>query len=278
MKNNIYLVTAMIIMTLVWTFCVLSNVAFAHWSDEAVKSFSDSGIFSVDVRFESLDDYIKKGAIDKALKLFYSKDESFISEEQYESTISREEACGLFCKVMNSDLSDTKPTFEDSNQISKWAEPYVATLQEIGIVIGYPDHSFKPQNNLTNAEFVTMLSRIQGTGGITDPPPIELIDEPLEDIEVGILLYSSGETKIEKVEEQIDLSSGEQLMLSIALPDDSSAEYKVFIKDKTIASFDEEYSVLKAINIGNTEITFETNDGKYKKTIKIFINQKEETK
>ncbi|RKD26935.1 Ig-like domain (group 2) [Caminicella sporogenes DSM 14501] len=38
-----------------------------------------------------------------------------------------------------------------------WAEKYVKELVEIGIISGYPDKTFKPEKEITRAEFITML-------------------------------------------------------------------------------------------------------------------------
>ena len=43
-----------------------------------------------------------------------------------------------------------------------WAEPYINTAVGLGWVKGYPDRTFKPNNTLTRADFVTLLSRLSG--------------------------------------------------------------------------------------------------------------------
>ena len=46
-----------------------------------------------------------------------------------------------------------------------WAEQYINELAAAGIVNGYPDGTFRPDNTVTRAEFVTMLMRIIGQEG-----------------------------------------------------------------------------------------------------------------
>lgn len=38
-----------------------------------------------------------------------------------------------------------------------WAEPNITTLVHLGVIKGYPDGAFKPENTITRAEFVTIL-------------------------------------------------------------------------------------------------------------------------
>src|SRR5690606_12096344 len=40
-----------------------------------------------------------------------------------------------------------------------WAEKEVTALQEAGVILGYPDGTFRPDNPVTRAEFVTILNR-----------------------------------------------------------------------------------------------------------------------
>ena len=43
-----------------------------------------------------------------------------------------------------------------------WAESYIETLRELGIMEGYPDGTFRPDSNVTKAELVTLLNRTFG--------------------------------------------------------------------------------------------------------------------
>ncbi|MGI6206470.1 MAG: family 10 glycosylhydrolase [Anaerovoracaceae bacterium] len=71
------------------------------------------------------------------------------------------------------DDDDTTTTDDPSglNDISgHWAESYIRTLVSAGIVSGMGDGTFKPDNNVTRAEFVKMLA---ASAGVTDFSSIE---------------------------------------------------------------------------------------------------------
>ncbi|OPG94339.1 hypothetical protein B2I21_30570 [Chryseobacterium mucoviscidosis] len=53
------------------------------------------------------------------------------------------------------------PSFHDVDQVALWARPYVQILQQHGIVKGRANNRFAPQDNLTRAEAVMVLLRIQ---------------------------------------------------------------------------------------------------------------------
>jgi hypothetical protein len=52
----------------------------------------------------------------------------------------------------------TKTNFTDDARISDWARGYVVVaVQNLGLLKGYPDSSFKPQSDATRAEACTMI-------------------------------------------------------------------------------------------------------------------------
>ncbi len=55
--------------------------------------------------------------------------------------------------------SGATKTFDDSGAISDYAQTPVTYFNEQGIVTGYQDNTFKPGNNITRAEFATILVR-----------------------------------------------------------------------------------------------------------------------
>jgi hypothetical protein len=66
-------------------------------------------------------------------------------------------------------------TFSDVPS-SFWGYDAISSLSGKGIVSGYPDGSFKPNNNITRAEFATMLVKAlgltaSGTDSFTDVAP-----------------------------------------------------------------------------------------------------------
>lgn len=52
--------------------------------------------------------------------------------------------------------------FSDKEKIGKWAEEYVSRGVEHEIIVGYPDNTFKPQNEITRAEAFTIICKLLG--------------------------------------------------------------------------------------------------------------------
>jgi hypothetical protein len=50
--------------------------------------------------------------------------------------------------------------FSDSGQISSWAREYVGAAADHGLLKGYEDNTFRPQNNIKRAEAVALLDRV----------------------------------------------------------------------------------------------------------------------
>jgi hypothetical protein len=62
----------------------------------------------------------------------------------------------------------TKSAFKDVN--GHWAESYIAEFVKLGYLKGYEDGTFKPDQMMTRAEFVTFVNRIVGTKSVSVPP------------------------------------------------------------------------------------------------------------
>jgi hypothetical protein len=60
-------------------------------------------------------------------------------------------------------ISITMPVFAQTSDITgHWAAAQVNDFLEQGIIQGYEDGTFKPDNNITRAEFVAVLNRALG--------------------------------------------------------------------------------------------------------------------
>lgn len=88
--------------------------------------------------------------------------------------ITREEMSTIVSKYykLNIAYDDTKlNNFTDKEKVQSYAVEHVASLAELGIVNGYPDSTFRPQNNITFAEAVTIITRflayINGGSGVS---------------------------------------------------------------------------------------------------------------
>ncbi|MEG1132378.1 MAG: N-acetylmuramoyl-L-alanine amidase [Romboutsia sp.] len=77
-----------------------------------------------------------------------------------DSPITREEASKILATVINL-KGDGNLSFVDSNKISDWAKDSVDALSDNGMLSGYEDNTFRPNNNMTRAEAVSLLSRVQ---------------------------------------------------------------------------------------------------------------------
>ena len=61
--------------------------------------------------------------------------------------------------VSASSAAFAAPNFSDVADTASYAQA-VNTLAALGVIKGYEDGSFKPDNNITRAEAVTLLSRV----------------------------------------------------------------------------------------------------------------------
>jgi hypothetical protein len=57
-----------------------------------------------------------------------------------------------------------------------WASAQIKELSESGVIIGYPDGTFKPDNNVTRAEFASMAIRALGQEHTTVAQPVLFTD------------------------------------------------------------------------------------------------------
>ena len=266
----------------------LVSSAEAHWASNIASDFLDKGYISNELDSRTLDSPITKGefaeitnryysfgeskSVDEALKI--ASDQGYMKNALAQDTVSREEACAIFCMLTTTSIYIDDLSFNDASDVSKWAVPYVSTALKEKLFIGYPDNSFKPLNKLTKGEFIIVLSRITGVGGPGDIEELELIDdETINDIEIGIINYSGDAAKIDNVNDGISLNVGDKIMISASVPDDAKdSGLSLNIEDDSIIEYDEDFCILNALIKGTTNIEFKTNDDKYTKKIKVEIN------
>ncbi len=75
--------------------------------------------------------------------------------------ITREQAAAILSRIQYlGDNADVAKNFSDNAKISSWALGTVGAASEAGFINGYENGSFKPLNNLTRAEAVTMLDNV----------------------------------------------------------------------------------------------------------------------
>ncbi|MBQ1376039.1 MAG: S-layer homology domain-containing protein, partial [Clostridia bacterium] len=83
-----------------------------------------------------------------------------------ENTITRGEAAAVIFRTLAGKESAAQ-NYQGGTQFSDvsaehWASGYVNFCTEMGIINGYPDGTFKPDQTVTYAEYVTMLARALG--------------------------------------------------------------------------------------------------------------------
>lgn len=108
-----------------------------------------------------------------------------------DSLITREEMCTVISRYFGLDkvYNDNKlQSFTDKEKIQSYALDHIGALAELETVNGYPNGSFKPQNNITYAETVTIITRflsyINGGSGISGRVYYE--DKPVYNATISI--------------------------------------------------------------------------------------------
>ena len=100
-----------------------------------------------------------------------------------ENQITRAEYAAIVTKLLNMDVSEDQDViFADVE--NHWAKPYINRIYKEGLVSGYPDGTFGPQNNVTYAEAITILVNALGYRNEVNktgvPWPYNYIDKALD--------------------------------------------------------------------------------------------------
>ncbi|WP_449600262.1 alpha-L-fucosidase [Paenibacillus sp. Marseille-Q9583] len=75
--------------------------------------------------------------------------------------INREQFVVMLVRVLQPEQQAAGTAkFTDSKEISSWASDAIAYAKQIGIVNGYADGSFRPQDEISRAEMVTLIVRV----------------------------------------------------------------------------------------------------------------------
>ena len=122
-----------------------------------------------------------------------------------------------------------------------WAAPEIEILSEKGVIVGYPDGTFKPDDNVTRAEFAAMAIRALGQEHTKVAQPVHFsdIDESYwayEDIQKALyfdLITNEKENDIFRPEDSV--SRAESLSVAVnALTTEtiSSAKSKEVLSQK----------------------------------------------
>lgn len=78
--------------------------------------------------------------------------------------ITREEMIAVLTRAFEIYLEDKdiELTFEDKDEIGSWALEYVKAGFEKKVIVGYPDNTYKPKNNITRGETFTIICKLMG--------------------------------------------------------------------------------------------------------------------
>jgi hypothetical protein len=75
--------------------------------------------------------------------------------------ITREQAASILSRIQYLSSNEAGAAkYDDNSKISSWAKGGVGAASEAGFISGYNDGSFKPLNNLTRAEALTMIDNV----------------------------------------------------------------------------------------------------------------------
>jgi peptide/nickel transport system substrate-binding protein len=79
-----------------------------------------------------------------------------------DAMVKRSEIATLLVKVKN--LKLYKPSISTFKDVAtnNWAYGYIMAIQKDGLMVGYPDGTFKPDANVTRAELAVVLGRLKG--------------------------------------------------------------------------------------------------------------------
>lgn len=80
------------------------------------------------------------------------------------NNITREEMIAVLVRAFELKLKndEIELTFEDRENIAQWAEELVKAGFESKVIVGYPDNTYRPQNNITRGEAFTIICKLLG--------------------------------------------------------------------------------------------------------------------
>ncbi|TDF93782.1 S-layer homology domain-containing protein [Paenibacillus piri] len=76
--------------------------------------------------------------------------------------VTRAEFATMLMKGLNPAVEGAPLSFADKDEIGAWAVQPVAQAVQLGIISGYADYTFRPNENITRAEMIAMVMRASG--------------------------------------------------------------------------------------------------------------------
>ncbi len=97
----------------------------------------------------------------------------------------------MLALVMAFTMSAQAASFTDME--GHWSDSYVAELAELGIVKGYEDGTFKPENSITNQEAFTLFARVIGVNDEKNAKAVEDAQELYKTVAENYVTYATKE-------------------------------------------------------------------------------------
>ncbi len=73
--------------------------------------------------------------------------------------ISRQEAAVIVANLLELKVSSSADKFTDAKNSAAWSKSAIGAVNDQGIMVGYPDGTFRPEQSVTRAETVVLLDR-----------------------------------------------------------------------------------------------------------------------
>ncbi len=192
MKRLISYTMVLMLSLCLWV-SVAPNASAAHWADPYLQNLVRRTVMKGDAKGNLRpDDSITRaefatmmnrafGFYEKSTKSFkdvpatswFANDISIAAGQGYmqgdgkganpNGKLTREEAVSMLCralKIEGRDGLDFK--MDDERNFSSWSRGFINSSVEKGIVNGYADNTFRPQNNITRGEAAKLISEVAG--------------------------------------------------------------------------------------------------------------------
>lgn len=72
--------------------------------------------------------------------------------------LTRAEFVKIMATILNLDIKDAESNFSDTK--GHWADKFIAAFSKLGYIKGYENYTFKPDKEISRAEFVAIINRI----------------------------------------------------------------------------------------------------------------------
>ncbi|MFF2092748.1 S-layer homology domain-containing protein [Paenibacillus sp. NPDC058174] len=133
------------------------SIQYDQWKNDLSKKVTEANSGSAPASLSDIANHWSKNAIILFTKLGFAagyEDGSF----RPDASITRAEFAKIVSQVFNLQAADHAAGFTDTG--SHWAKAAIDALASNGIINGYNDGSFKPNQTITRAEIVAIISRI----------------------------------------------------------------------------------------------------------------------